>query len=190
MAVTRISPDQYFAEENAREERAEYFDGRVVTMGGAGPAHERVLRDLAVPFVNHFYEGGCEPFQGGNTRVRAGNTYVYPDLVVACDPVFSPMPERLLLNPLLIADVLTPENQSFVWNRKSPRYREIDTLQEYVLIHANVPWIEAYRRVSEGWLFVRADGEDAVLRLTSLGFDLRLADVYRTRIKQGWPPDP
>ena len=190
MALTRISPERYFAEENAREERAEYFDGEVVMMAGAATAHERVLRGLASPLYRAFEAGTiCEPFAGGNIRVRAGRSYVYPDLVVACDPIVEPLPSRVLVNPILVAEVLSPSTEAVDRGAKYLAYREIETLREYLLVHVDAPIVEVFRRVEGGWLAVVVEGEDARLRLTSLGFDLDLGQVFRSRIQEGWTPD-
>ena len=56
---------------------------------------------------------------------------------------------------------------------------QLASLQEYLLIAQNRPHVEQYTRQPDGrWLLSEADQLDAVVRLSSLGCDLKLADVY------------
>ena len=41
-----VSPDEYLAMERAAEEKHEYYDGYVVTMGGARLKHNQVAANL------------------------------------------------------------------------------------------------------------------------------------------------
>ncbi|MCK6578937.1 MAG: Uma2 family endonuclease [Anaerolineae bacterium] len=60
------------------------------------------------------------------------------------------------------------------------RYQTLDSLQEYVLIAQDQPVIEIFRRQPDaGWLYHRAEGLDAALRLESIDCRLSLAEVYR-----------
>lgn len=62
--------------------------------------------------------------------------------------------------------------------KKFQQYRELHSLQEYVLIAQDSMRIEHYLRQGEKWILTDARGKDAVVALPSLGCALKLSDVY------------
>jgi Uma2 family endonuclease len=62
---------------------------------------------------------------------------------------------------------------------KFARYRQIDTLQEYLLVAQDAPHVEHYVRQDDGsWRFTETDGLDATITLPSVEAELPLAEVY------------
>jgi len=62
---------------------------------------------------------------------------------------------------------------------KFQHYRELDSLQEYLLIAQDRYHIEHYiRQPDDSWLLKDAVGLEARLELASIGCTLSLADVY------------
>jgi Uma2 family endonuclease len=64
---------------------------------------------------------------------------------------------------------------------KFREYRKLDSLREYVLASQTAPSIEVFVRGPEGdWRLREFAGLDAACHLTSVDFNLALADVYRS----------
>ena len=82
-------------------------------------------------------DGECQVAATGDLRVKVSRTesYFYPDIVVVCgepraeDNVFD-----TLLNPTLIVEVLSTSTETYDKDEKFTHYRQIDSLQEYILI--------------------------------------------------------
>jgi Uma2 family endonuclease len=59
-----------------------------------------------------------------------------------------------------------------------PVYRQIDTVQEILLIDSDGVYAELHRRAGTQWITEILRGPDAVLSLTSAGMEVRLGELY------------
>jgi Uma2 family endonuclease len=86
----------------------------------------------------------------------------------------------VLLNPTLIIEVLSPSTKDYDRGEKFERYRTwLASLVEYVVVHQSQPRIERHlRQPGEQWVLTTVDGLGAVLHLSSLGSESKLADIY------------
>lgn len=115
-------------------------------------------------------------------RVRAGATglYTYPDVVVVCgEPQFLDDQRDTLLNPTLIAEVLSPSTEAYDRGRKFEQYRSIESLTEYLLVSSQRVSAELFVRQPDGrWLLTAAGDLQDTLQLPMTGCHLVLADLY------------
>lgn len=106
--------------------------------------------------------------------------YIYLDITVVCgEPQFTDDKSVILVKPLLIIEVLSPSTEGYDRGRKFQDYRDIQSLQEYVLVSQDSPRIERFTRHNDIWLFADAKTIDASIELSAIGCILNLADVYR-----------
>ena len=81
--------------------------------------------------------------------------------------------------PKLIAEVLSSSTQAFDVGDKFDDYKQIDSLDEYVLISQQTQRVECRRRISEGvWESVIYEAGDRVV-LESIGLEFAIASLYR-----------
>ena len=114
-------------------------------------------------------------------KVRSTETaYVYPDVTVVCgEPALQDDEADVLLNPTVIVEVLSPTTEGWDRGGKFERYRERESLQEYLLVAQDRAHVERYARQPSGeWLLSVVDGLDRSLTLPSIGCRLELARVY------------
>jgi Uma2 family endonuclease len=113
-------------------------------------------------------------------KIEATNTYVYPDVTVACGELeFEDANVDILLNPTLIVEVLSPSTEAHDRGTKFAHYQTIPSLKEYVLVAQDQPRIEHFVRRENGhWDYSDVSGLEGVMRLPSIGCDLQLAEVY------------
>jgi Uma2 family endonuclease len=180
----------YFEREDIAAIKSEYHDGVLVAMSGASPAHIRITTNLTCLVGNQLEGKPCEPFDS-DMRVLAEecNAVFYPDLTVVCEPPhFADTRLATLLNPILIVEVLSPSTERADRGMKFDCYRPLGSLRTYVLISQDEPRIELYSRQSDGsWRYDVATGLQAILLLTTIGCELRLAEVYARVV---FPPAP
>jgi Uma2 family endonuclease len=171
--------EEYLELERTSEEKHEYLDGQIYAMGGASPNHNIIVANTTISLGGQTRKGACIVYSSGQ-RVKAGRDYVYPDITVACGtPQYADDTPRTLLNPTLIVEVLSPTTKDYDRRKKFQHYRELESLQEYLLIEQESHHIEHYVRQSDDqWLLTDHVGLDAVLELPSIGCTLALADVY------------
>jgi len=177
--VPFVSPEEYLAVERLAELKHEYIDGVVVAMGGGSRNHSRIKVNLTALVHAQTAARGCEAFDS-DLRVRVDSSrYTYPDLVVVCgESRFADPESDTLLNPTGIFEVLSPATEAYDRGEKWARYRQMPSLQQYVLVSQDQPLVEVFTRAGEVWLFGDARGLDAVLELEAIGVRLALGDVY------------
>ncbi|HEU4882261.1 MAG TPA: Uma2 family endonuclease, partial [Longimicrobium sp.] len=102
-ALSRYTPEEYLALERHAEFRSEYIDGYIIAMSpGAKRPHNLIVTALSYELRGHLIGGPCEVYSS-TQRVKAGasNDYLYPDVVVSCDPRFEAGGNDNLLTPVL-----------------------------------------------------------------------------------------
>ena len=174
---------QYLAMEAASEERHEFRDGDVLDMAGAATPHVRVATNLTWRLAERLQGSGCEVL-GSDQRVRSDRTrYCYPDLTVACQPLAYDPPDGdvVLTNPRVVIEILSAATEAADRGEKFTRYRNLESLQEYLLVAQDRPQIEPFHRQADGtWAIGRiVTGLDATFAFRSLPkVELPLAQVY------------
>jgi len=177
----RYTPQEYLAIDRAAEFKSEYFAGEMVGMAGASENHNIITVNLASELRTRLRGGPCRPFSTDmRVSAGAGDLYFYPDVVVVCgERRFADERRDVLLNPTVIAEVLSPTTEADDRGDKFEGYRRLESLHEYVLVAQDRPHIEHFTRQEEGrWLLSEVDGMEAVLHLASIGCGLPLNEVY------------
>ncbi|MEM6456573.1 MAG: Uma2 family endonuclease [Acidobacteriota bacterium] len=174
----RLSVADYLAHERASAERHEYIDGDLFAMTGASVAHNRIVRNL-LTHLHPQLTGGCEAFASDlRVHVRATDLFAYPDLIVACPPLDLDRDHGdTLRNPTVLVEVLSPSTEAYDRGRKFAHYRQIDSLQVYLLVAQDAPRIERYRRHGAHWR-LHDFGPGAQIDLDEVGAAIRLDAVY------------
>ena len=173
--------EEYLAWEEQQEEKHEYIDGvpvlrRLRLMSGGTYQHAGIAANVLVALQNRLRGGPCRAV-GSDLKVRSatGNAR-YPDVTVDCGPI-----SRTLIapEPRVLFEVLSPSNSTSRQIRLVADYQAIPTVQQIVFIEQDRPAAQVWTRSAEGWTVAAVEGEGAELPLTTLGFELPLADVYQ-----------
>ncbi|URD53285.1 Uma2 family endonuclease [Chroococcidiopsis sp. CCNUC1] len=78
-----------------------------------------------------------------------------------------------------MVEVLSPSTEAYDRGGKFARYRQLETLQEYVLIDSEQIGVECFRRNEQGlWVLYPYATEDTIT-LTSVGLSLPVTALYR-----------
>jgi Uma2 family endonuclease len=102
----------------------------------------------------------------------------YPDIMVMPEPLtYQEGRKDTLINPVLIAEVLSASTANYDREEKFAAYRTIATFQEYLLISQEKCYIEHFQKEGERWLFTAYES-DRIIHLNSLGIQIVIADVY------------
>jgi Uma2 family endonuclease len=124
---------------------------------------------LKPPFLRGV--GGINPF-------FARGLFYYPDVSISCDP--QDLQKYFLESPCLIFEVLSPSTERIDRNEKLINYRELDSLQEYVLVSQTEKKVEVHRRGDRpgDWSLATFLQNDIVEFQSLLGLPLSLSDIY------------
>ncbi|MEA5500164.1 Uma2 family endonuclease [Limnoraphis robusta Tam1] len=174
-----ISHKDYLEGEKVSPIKHEYIRGEVYAMAGGSDAHETIAGNLFVLLRNHVRSrGGCRAYIGNmKVKIDAADVYYYPDLLVTCDSR-DQNPDDFKQYPRLVVEVLSPSTEAFNRGNKFADYRQIETLEEYVLISQDQINVECFRRNEEGrWVLYPYSKEDE-LELASIGFKCAIIELY------------
>jgi len=98
--------------------------------------------------------------------------------VVCGEPQFQDNEDDVLLNPTVVVEVLSPSTESRDRGEKFLRYRQIESLTDYVLIAQNERRVEQFTKQGDGsWRLVETFDAGEV-DLDSIGCTLSIADIY------------
>lgn len=176
-----ISPQEYLEGESLAENKHEYIDGEVYAMAGAGDAHVKVAGNAFALLKSHLRGSGCSTYIS-DMKVRIGedDAFFYPDVMVCCDPSDQLSEQNYIKKlPKLIIEVLSPSTEANDRGRKFILYRNIASLEEYILINPKEYFVERYcRQADNQWLFTSYKGAEAKIQFSSIDFSCILVDLY------------
>ena len=179
-ALKRLSWEEYLAKERLAETKSEFYDGEVFAMAGATRKHNLIAGNVYSELREARKGGPCEAYPS-DMCIRCPNGLgAYPDVCVACDPMFEDDREDTLLNPIVIVEVLSPTTEAWDRGTKFVSYRGLSSLRDYVLVSQNQTLIDHYVRQSafDQWLLTTYHDPHARLRLEALDVTLSIAEIY------------
>lgn len=175
-AASFISEEEYLTGEPASSVRHEYVNGLVYTMAGASDKHNLITSN-ANAILNQALPDECEVFVADmKVRIQIKNDlmFYYPDVMVCCTEDDSATYYRE--HPCLIIEVLSLSTERLDRFEKFWSYRQIPTLQEYLLLNQDVQEATLFRRVSDWQPEMYREG---LLHLVSVKLEIPLDALYR-----------
>lgn len=173
---------EYFEFELGSAERHEYDNGELRLMTGGTPNHNRICRNLLIALELAFKEQPYETFVTDQRLwIPERNLYTYPDIMVLEKPI--QLQERrtdTVMNPCLIAEVLSKSTKDYDRSEKFLAYRTIETFQEYLLVNQYQIQVEhCLKTAANQWLLSEYTDPQVILNLNSVGLKLKIADIYK-----------
>ena len=185
-----IELDEYLATEANATVKSEYLAGEVYAMAGCTAVHNQLAGALYAAFLSHLKGKPCRTFISDmkvKLRYDGEDTVYYPDVMVDCSGL---APDAVLAtDPTVVAEVLSQSTERTDRREKWFLYRNIPSLQEYVLIDQIRPEVTIFRR-SAHWSAEILATPDAVLDIPSIGFRCTVGDIYAGVPLPGEKPGP
>ena len=184
-AQTYLTPEEYLTWERKQSFKNEYHNGQIIAMSGASRAHNRITLDIATQLNIQLMEGECEVFVGDmRVRTNPAISYYYPDVIVVCgEPRFEDDAFDTLLNPILIVEVLSPSTAAYDRGEKFEHYKQLTSLEEYILVSQDRIHIEHYRRQDSRWFHSTFQHLGDVLSRASIECEVPLRAIYRRVVR-------
>lgn len=179
--TTFVTVKDYLASEDGGHIRHEYISGQLYAMADANLRHNRIARNTLVALATQRHGSTCEVFMADvKVRLTVGgeDIFYYPDLMVCCDP--ADYAGDYCARPGLIIEVLSGDTERIDRGEKLWSYRQIDSLQAYLILSQEEVKATLYRRES-GWRAETFCDPGAVLVLPCAGLKLALAAVYENQ---------
>jgi Uma2 family endonuclease len=175
------SSEEYLELEVNSEIRHEYINGLIIPMTGGTPNHNQLALNFSGT-LNYLLKR--QPYQVFVTDQRlwipTRKIHTYPDIMVVKTPLeYEEGRKDTLVNPVMIAEVLSKSTKSYDRDEKFAAYRTIPSLQEYILIDQYTMHIEQYFKTDNNkWIFSEFTEADVSLNLSSIPCQILLADIY------------
>jgi Uma2 family endonuclease len=174
-----LTYEEYVALERTSDEKHEFVAGQLFAMSGAKRAHNLITVNVSTSLSAQLRDRPCLVFSP-DMRVRTRDDVgAYPDVTATCGRPEFDASEEELQNPELIVEVLSDSMERYDRGAKFEHYQTIPSFQEYVLASSSKPRLEVFTRRLDGSWLLRAYGPGEVAKLSSLGVELAVDEVYR-----------
>jgi Uma2 family endonuclease len=168
-----MSEADYLSSELNSEVKHEYINGRVCAMAGASHNHSRIAGNIFGEFRNYLKGKPCEAFMA-DTKVKAGQNYFYPDVMVDCNALSGT--NYYTETPMIVVEVLSKSTKKQDLTTKLVQYLNVPSLQEYVLIEQDSVAVQILRKRNHWQSEYYFLGD--VVTFEAIGLTLSVEDIY------------
>lgn len=191
-----VTLEEYYALEEKSQAKHEFRHGRIIAMAGADIQHVRIQQNVYGEARSALKGKPCESFNSDlRLRLSGKERTFYPDAMIICgEPRYDTLRDgsagKSVINPRVIIEVLSDSTETYDRKEKFDLYRQIESLEEYILIAHNEPRIETYRRMLDGgWRFNVVTALESQLTISSVNITIPLAEIY-AGVTFPSPPEP
>ena len=178
--LTKISVEEYLAQEAKAETKSEYHAGEIIAMAGASRKHNVIVNNLLFLINRCLWDKKCQVYPSDMLlKLEKCNKYLYPDLMIVCEDEELEEHDGLdaLVNPKVIIEVLSASTSSYDQTEKMKCYLELESLEEYIMVDSETVNISSYTKNEEDWTFriIKKLSE----KVKILDCEIDLEDIYR-----------
>jgi len=135
--------------DDGSDRRYELLDGFPVMMAPATEAHGERAAALTIQIGTRLQPPCRVISEAGSAIPNRSDTYYVADLAVTCAP--REAGRRMVAEPLLIVEVLSPSTSQVDRFRKVADYRALASVQEILVVFSDERRVELQRRGADGW---------------------------------------
>jgi Uma2 family endonuclease len=167
--------EEFLAWEQTQEDKFELVDGVVFAMAGGTGAHATIAVNVIGFLFQRLQGGRCRPYNS-DMKVVGEFFSAYPDVSVSCPPVDDQ--ESAMRYPTVIVEVTSSSTKDRDLGSKWANYREIASLQHYLLIDQDRCAVELRTRDGKSWRFDLYDSMDDQVELSAIAVRLAVSEIY------------
>lgn len=177
-----ISVEEYLQAESCSLEKHEYYNGEIFAMVGATVEHNLIVANLFGEIFNQLKSKECKAM-ASDLRIKAeqSDLYTYPDISIICGDIKKSVDKfDTVINPTVLIEVLSESTKDYDRGSKFQIYRNIPTLQEYLVVDSTgAIMVEKHSRNEDGtWQLIDYNEKTDKLILNSVGVELHLSEIY------------
>lgn len=173
-----LTLEEYLRVEDGSVRRHEFIAGQMYLVPDASRRHSFIVGKLMARFHQLAQLGGCEVYANMVKLRTADDIVYYPDVMVTCDP--DDNDPYIVTRPSLVIEVLSPSTAAVDQREKSMVYRQIESLQTYLVMDQDKRWVMHHGRDETGawWRGELTRGEDRIPS-RCLGMEVTLDQIYQ-----------
>jgi Uma2 family endonuclease len=175
------TPEEYLEWEITSEERHDYRDGEIIPVTGGTPNHNEIAGNLYIALRQGLKNRAYRTFYADQRLwIPNRNLYTYPDVMVVETPLkLQPGRTDTIMNPCLIAEILSKSTRDYDRSEKFLAYRSIESFREYLIIDQYRVQVEHFVKTgNKQWLMSEYTEGEATISLNQLNVELNIADLY------------
>lgn len=176
-----VSQEAYLEAEREASEKHEYYQGEIFAMTGASLKHNRIFSNLFGELSHRLKGKGCQPY-GSDLRIHIpkNTLYTYPDTSIFCnDPDLIDDKFDTATNPSVIIELLSKSTRNYDKGEKFTLYRDIDSLQEYILIDTENIYVEKHiRNTDNSWQLTDYRSLENSFTISTINLGFLLTAIY------------
>ena len=179
--AVKMTLEEYLEFDYQAESRFEYRSGEVIEMSGGSPEHSLIASQIGFLLRSKLNNKGCSVYQSDvKLKVPTVKTYRYADVSALCGKpdYVSYFNQKLLANPTLIVEVLSPSTENYDTDKKFREYKSIESLKEYLLVSSEEIIVTLYTKYNEKFWFQSQYETGETLKLESLDCELNVDEIY------------
>ncbi|MEM1318840.1 MAG: Uma2 family endonuclease [Bacteroidota bacterium] len=175
---------EYLEQEVETGMKHEYHDGKIYALSGGSINHGLLCGNIYAELRKNLGGEGstCKALTSEiKLHIESMNSYVYPDAMVVCGAFETAEDhQEAITNPTLIVEVLSKSTAEYDRGDKFYFYRQIPSLQEYVMIEQKRHVVEVYfkKEKNDLWKITRYTDWDQNIQLQSIGIEISMRDLY------------
>ncbi len=180
--IIKYTAEEYLELEEASLEKNEFYKGEIFAMAGASIQHNQIVMNTSVIIGGYLSDKKCRIFPS-DLRIHSitNSLFTYPDLSIICDEIETfGKRKNTVTNPTVLIEVLSESTQDYDRGAKFKLYRDIESLQEYILISSLETLVEKYNKQSDGsWVLHEYKNETEAFDIISINLKITVKDLYR-----------
>lgn len=177
-----VTPAEYLARERLAETKSEYYDGEIVMMAGGTGNHSIISGNVHTLLNNALETKPCVVFNSDmRLQLNRKEGYVYPDVMVVCGKIeYIEGHDDMIANPIVIVEVLSPSTYRRDHTEKFALYKQIPSLQAYIMVDSEQVHTWCIQRDADGklWHLEIFNKLKESLRIESVDCGLPLRRIY------------
>jgi Uma2 family endonuclease len=180
--IHRYTYRQYTELENESSTKHEFFDGEIYAMAGGSEEHSALAAETLRLLGNAIGERPCRVHTSDlRIYVEGAGLATFPDGSVICGPLeqHAESPKSTATNPTVLLEVTSDSSEEYDTTTKLDCYRRIPSLQDYIIVSHRERRVTIHSRGKDGTWTAYAALTGGRVRVSTLGVDLEVAQVYR-----------
>jgi Uma2 family endonuclease len=172
--------EEYLEYEQETGIKHEFIDGEIYAMSGGTDKHSLIAMYTGAELIQRLRGKSCRTYNSDMRVKITDTTYVYPDFSVVCGKAeFADEKHTMLLNPTLVAGVISSSSADYDRGSKADFYRSLASVQAYLLLDQDRVFAQLYTRHEAAWLLQEFSGLEALIPLEAINCSLPLSEAYR-----------
>lgn len=172
-----MTVEEYIEFEEHSEIRHELIENQLIPMPGTTDDHNEICFNIKKA-LKQILKNLRVYTENVKAQILDKRDFTYPDVMVASDPR-DQEDKYIKKYPNVIFEVISKPSRIEDSSDKFIRYKNIETLQNYILVDSEKAWVEVRFKTAEGdWEANAYFMSDEKFPIPALGIELKLEEVY------------